>query len=160
MCLNSVYLLRLSLLQWLPSNLCYHLSHFLMSSRIRSISIGTMTNFAFSNLFSIEKNLYLLSQVCSCPPGYQGDPYTGCNADPCSQSPCGINAECSKNGNTLTRALLASSFLPVSFFSFYAFSSASKEKLIPTCYLKKATFKFRNFLPVSNYTNILFKHIL
>ena len=37
-------------------------------------------------------------QVCSCPPGYQGDPYTGCNADPCSQSPCGVNAECSKNG--------------------------------------------------------------
>jgi len=36
--------------------------------------------------------------VCSCPAGYEGDPYTGCIADPCSQSPCGINAECSKNG--------------------------------------------------------------
>jgi hypothetical protein len=122
---------------------------------MRSISMDTLTNFVFSNQFFsfIKKpgNLYLLSQVCSCPPGYQGDPYTGCNADPCSQSPCGINAECSKNGNALTRALLASSFLPVSFFSFNAFSYTSKEKLIPTCYLKKANFKFRNCLPVSSF---------
>ena len=41
--------------------------------------------------------------MCSCPAGYEGDPYTGCIADPCSQSPCGINAECSKNGRNKPR---------------------------------------------------------
>ena len=37
--------------------------------------------------------------ICKCPPGYTGDPFVRCNADPCSQSPCGINADCESAGN-------------------------------------------------------------
>ena len=37
-------------------------------------------------------------QVCSCPPGYEGDPYTGCTQDPCNPSPCGENGICERNG--------------------------------------------------------------
>jgi len=36
--------------------------------------------------------------VCSCPAGYEGDPYTGCTADPCSVNPCGANARCERSG--------------------------------------------------------------
>jgi hypothetical protein len=50
-CVYILYFHRLALLQKLQSNLLYHLSHFLMNSRMRSISMGTMTNFVFSNLF-------------------------------------------------------------------------------------------------------------
>ena len=39
-------------------------------------------------------------QVCSCPAGYEGDPYTGCTADPCSVNPCGANARCERSGET------------------------------------------------------------
>ena len=28
----------------------------------------------------------------------QGDPFVNCVLNPCSQSPCGINADCSANG--------------------------------------------------------------
>jgi len=38
--------------------------------------------------------------VCSCPAGYEGDPYTGCTADPCSVNPCGANARCERSGET------------------------------------------------------------
>ena len=27
--------------------------------------------------------------MCKCRPNYTGDPYTNCNFDPCSSSPCG-----------------------------------------------------------------------
>jgi len=37
--------------------------------------------------------------ICKCPDGYTGDPFVRCNADPCSQSPCGTNADCESNGN-------------------------------------------------------------
>lgn len=42
--------------------------------------------------------------ICSCPPGYTGDPFSYCQikpteikpieTDPCNQSPCGANAQC------------------------------------------------------------------
>ena len=41
-------------------------------------------------------------QVCSCPPGYEGDPYTGCTQDPCNPSPCGENGICERNGEIQT----------------------------------------------------------
>ena len=43
-----------------------------------------------------------LFQVCSCPPGYEGDPYTGCTQDPCNPSPCGENGICERNGESST----------------------------------------------------------
>ncbi len=52
---NSVVSYRLAILQWLQSNICNHLSHFLMNSRMRSISMGTLANFVFSNLFFLNK---------------------------------------------------------------------------------------------------------
>ncbi|KAF2350556.1 EGF-like domain [Trinorchestia longiramus] len=44
--------------------------------------------------------------LCSCPPGYTGDPFTGCalapvaDIDPCNPDPCGINALCHVIGTT------------------------------------------------------------
>ena len=37
--------------------------------------------------------------ICKCPPGYTGDPFVRCNADPCSENPCGVNADCTSTGN-------------------------------------------------------------
>ena len=45
---------------------------------------------------------HLNVQVCSCPPGYEGDPYTGCTQDPCNPSPCGENGICERNGEIQT----------------------------------------------------------
>ena len=37
--------------------------------------------------------------ICRCPAGYTGDPFVRCDADPCSQNPCGANADCQSQGN-------------------------------------------------------------
>ena len=37
--------------------------------------------------------------ICRCLPGYTGDPFQRCNADPCSENPCGVNADCESAGN-------------------------------------------------------------
>ena len=36
--------------------------------------------------------------MCKCRPNYEGDPFVQCNLNPCQQSPCGVNAECSATG--------------------------------------------------------------
>ena len=30
---------------------------------------------------------------------WKGDPFVRCNADPCSQNPCGVNADCESTGS-------------------------------------------------------------
>ena len=35
-----------------------------------------------------------------CNIGYVGDPFVGCNLEPCSQDPCGVQAECDSRGRT------------------------------------------------------------
>ncbi len=38
------------------------------------------------------------SAICKCRSGYTGDPYSNCQFDPCSSSPCGPGAICENNG--------------------------------------------------------------
>jgi hypothetical protein len=61
----------------------------------------------FTTVFSIfacvSKNIeeYTVvprSAICKCRAGYTGDPYTNCQFDPCSSSPCGPGALCENNG--------------------------------------------------------------
>ena len=34
-----------------------------------------------------------------CRPNYEGDPFVNCVLNPCLTSPCGINADCERNGD-------------------------------------------------------------
>jgi hypothetical protein len=49
----------------------------------------------YTNLWSPSGN----RAICRCPSGYTGDPFVRCDADPCSQNPCGANADCQSQGN-------------------------------------------------------------
>ena len=36
--------------------------------------------------------------MCTCRANTFGDPYSNCEVNPCTQNPCGINAECENTG--------------------------------------------------------------
>ena len=47
-----------------------------------TLSISQTLNSLFLERHTIHKtenqDIFFFFQVCSCPPGYEGDPYTGC----------------------------------------------------------------------------------
>ena len=52
-----------------------------------------------------HKNIYITNHmpppqraVCKCRPNYVGDPFSECRLEPCSTSPCGVNADCTASG--------------------------------------------------------------
>ena len=80
-----------------PSQLI-HVFHHLVEYRL---SVGQLATERYELFGDSPRDSILrcvITQVCSCPPGYEGDPYTGCTQDPCNPSPCGENGICERNG--------------------------------------------------------------